>query len=74
MLTTAVAVEIHSTHEESHSDTYEMECTKGEAISSYVTGGVEIHFCKMADYFLLLCFVANSILEILYFGTKLFYL
>ena len=36
MLTTAVAVEIHSTHEESHSDTYEMECTKGEAISSYV--------------------------------------
>ena len=36
MLTTAVAVEIHSTHEESHPDTYEMECTKGEAISSYV--------------------------------------
>lgn len=54
MLTTAVAVEIHSTHEERVTQIHcEMECTKGEAsVLGYVTGGVEIHFCKMADYFL----------------------
>lgn len=73
MFTTAVAVEIHSTHEESHSDTYKWNVQKEKRSAlSYVTGGVEIHFCKMADLFLNTLFCCKQCFRNIL--TKLFYL